>query len=121
MESGTGVLRHYDAYRRMEYDFYSCGRSRSSGSTTDSRLYVTYNGSNLTIKRFKCRKPLVHQPKHMGGRADNGFATTSYLLDEGRSQMNRQSVGRRCFLAFKTTGTEEDIQRLDAVSRKSLG
>jgi len=58
------------------------------------------------MERFKRRKLPVHQSKRMGSYVGNSFATTSYLLGEARSRMNRRSEGRRLAALNESTQRE---------------
>lgn len=60
------------------------------------------------VERFKRRKLPVRQSKRMGSYADNSFATTSYSLDEGRSQTSRRSIHRR-----KLVSTLNQLTRME--------
>jgi len=80
-------------------------------------------GSNLKIERFKRRKLPAHQSKRMGSYVDNSFATTSYLLDEGRLRMSRRSYGRRLATSKHSTQREtyNDLMlRIEKVLTESM-
>ena len=68
--------------------------------------FVLHRWSNLNVKRSKRRKPPVRQSKRMGSYVDNSFATTSYSLDEERSQMSRRSIGRELVSTRHSTRIE---------------
>jgi len=59
------------------------------------------HNSYLQFGMFRRRKLPLRQSKHMGSCADNSFAVTFYLPDEGRSRTSRRAANVKSVPALK--------------------